>query len=145
MNATTLVVDALAVFRLTRLVTRDDFPPIKRAREAWWRRWPDDGQVLDDDLVRRDEMRTGPPNVGEQGVARLDGRDYNVVSTGQQWIAEEGHPLGILIGCPWCTSVYVGAGVVLARRIAPGLWDPFAKLLAFSAVAGIIAINLDSE
>lgn len=131
--------DGLATFRLTRLITEDDFPPVKRARETWWRRWPDDGQMLDGELVTREEGRTGPPNVGEQAEARLNGRAYNAVWSGDGWTATEGHPLGILIGCPWCAGMWVAFGVVLARRVAPRAWSPVARALALSAVAGLLA------
>lgn len=44
-----------------------------------------------------------------------------------------------LIGCPWCVSVYVGFGIVAARRLAPNLWGPVASALAASAAAGLLA------
>lgn len=34
------IVDGVAVFRLTRLVVADQFPPVKRARERILQRWP---------------------------------------------------------------------------------------------------------
>lgn len=50
-----------------------------------------------------------------------------------------GHPkLAYLAGCPWCLSIYVGAAVVIARRRAPRAWDPIARALSYSAVAGIV-------
>lgn len=39
MNLTLLVVLALAAYRLTRLITTDDLPPIYRAREWLKHRW----------------------------------------------------------------------------------------------------------
>jgi Protein of unknown function (DUF1360) len=36
-----LLIDALAVYRLARLLTRDSFPPIARARERVLERWPE--------------------------------------------------------------------------------------------------------
>lgn len=47
--------------------------------------------------------------------------------------------LGYLVECPWCSSMWIGLGVVLARRLAPRLWGPVAEGLAFSAVAGLVA------
>jgi hypothetical protein len=44
-----------------------------------------------------------------------------------------------LLSCAWCASIYVAAVVVAVRAGAPGLWDPLAKVLAFSAVAGLLA------
>lgn len=36
-----LLVDALAVYRLTRLTTRDTLPPVRRVRDYVLERWPD--------------------------------------------------------------------------------------------------------
>ena len=33
--------------------------------------------------------------------------------------------------------------VVMARRIAPRLWDPIARALAISGVTGLVASHLD--
>ena len=44
-----------------------------------------------------------------------------------------------LTSCAWCASVWIAAGVVTARAVAPRAWAPVARLLAFSAVAGMIA------
>lgn len=44
-----------------------------------------------------------------------------------------------LIECPWCLGFWVAGAVVIARRAAPALWGPTAKVLAFSAGAGIVA------
>ena len=41
--------------------------------------------------------------------------------------------------CPWCSSIWFGAFVVIARRRAPRLWDPIARLLAYSHVSGSAA------
>lgn len=86
----TLLVDCLAVFRLTRLVTRDRILEPVRAR-------------------------------AEQGP---------------DW-------LRYLSACPWCISPYAAVGVVVARRVAPKAWGPLAEVLAFSAVTGLVAENLD--
>lgn len=137
------VIDSLATFRLARLVTRDDFPPIRRARERWWRRYPDDGWPVDEMFVERAEGAEGTPHVGEQAEYR-DGRiELNVVRAGNEWVAEEGHPLGILVGCSWCSSVWLAFGVVTLRRVAPRFWSPVAKALAFSAVAGLLSRGED--
>lgn len=47
--------------------------------------------------------------------------------------------LGELLQCPWCLSIWVGAGVVLARTTAPRVWGMVARGLAFSAGAGVIS------
>lgn len=49
--------------------------------------------------------------------------------------------VGELIRCSWCTGVWVAAGVVAARRVAPRVWAPAAEALAVAAVVGLIADN----
>jgi hypothetical protein len=45
----------------------------------------------------------------------------------------------LFITCPWCTSVWLAGGVVVATRFVPGIWAFPAALLAFSEVAGLLA------
>jgi hypothetical protein len=42
------------------------------------------------------------------------------------------------LDCGWCTGVYVAAGVMLARRVAPRGWAPVARGLACAEVAGAL-------
>lgn len=51
--------------------------------------------------------------------------------------------LGALLECAWCCSAWSAFGVVVFRRLAPKAWEPVAQALAFSAVTGLIAENLD--
>ena len=43
-----------------------------------------------------------------------------------------------LLSCPWCVSVWAGAGVFALRRISPQTADVVSGLLAASAVTGIV-------
>src|SRR5688572_17269223 len=52
---------------------------------------------------------------------------------------DEHHKLVELIECPWCTGMWVAAAVVAGRRVAGRWWAPVAQMLAFSAVAGLLA------
>lgn len=47
--------------------------------------------------------------------------------------------LAYLATCTWCTSAYVAVAVVVARRAFPRAWPACARVLAFSAVAGILS------
>lgn len=87
-----LIVDGLAVYRLTRLAIVDTLPPVRAARERILQRLP-------------------------------------VTS----WQAE-------LLTCPWCLSVWIGAGVLLVRRTR--LWRAAAFVLAGSAVSGALSERL---
>ncbi len=44
-----------------------------------------------------------------------------------------------LESCPWCASVWIAAGVVLARHLFPRTWTVLARVLAGSEVAGHLA------
>lgn len=46
--------------------------------------------------------------------------------------------IGYLFSCPWCVSIWVGFGVVAARKIAPEAWDAAATALAASSVSGLL-------
>lgn len=89
-----LLVDVLACYRLTRLVTTDHLTEPAR-----------------DHLIE---------------AFRVAGMDRMVYA----------------MRCDWCTGMWVAFGVVAARRVAPRAWDPIARVLAFSAVTGIVATNV---
>ena len=84
------VIDALAVYRLTRLITQDEL--MEPVREFIWHNHP-----------------------------------------------PEDTKIGYFITCPWCTSVWIGGAVVVARAVAPRQWDLVARALALSSVAGMIS------
>ena len=44
-----------------------------------------------------------------------------------------------LESCPWCASVWIAVGVVIARRLFPRAWPVVARVLAYSAAAGHLA------
>lgn len=55
-----------------------------------------------------------------------------------------GTPWDALTSCPWCSSFWVGIGVVAARRFAPRPWRVVASVLAMSEVSGLLAHVEDS-
>lgn len=46
--------------------------------------------------------------------------------------------IGYLFTCAWCTSIWVGAGLVALEQASPILGDNAQKVLAASAIAGIL-------
>lgn len=42
------------------------------------------------------------------------------------------------INCGWCSSLWVGLGIVAARRVAPRVWRLAAGALAVSAASGLL-------
>ena len=107
-QTSTLVVDALAVARLTRLVTTDRItrPLRRRAVAAAYAPAPlPDGW---DDL--------GPTTVTDDPDAPK---------------------AAYLLSCDWCSSMWVAAFVLVARATVPGVWDPIARILAASQLTGM--------
>lgn len=113
-----LLVDALAVYRLSRLVSADLITFEVREqiiRELYAARGDRDARTIapamDREWTRR-ALEDGP----------------------------EAPKLAQLIVCRWCTSMWLGAGVLAARRLAPRAWRPASYVLAWSAVAGLAGI-----
>lgn len=42
-------------------------------------------------------------------------------------------------GCPWCASTWVAPVVIALHALLPSIWPYAAAVLAFSAVAGLLA------
>ena len=111
MDPLELTMDLLATYRLTRLATADVIA--EPARRSFIERL---GRSAGQDL--------GPPE--ESSLAMVDSM-------------KDPPKLARLITCRWCAGVWIAGGVVVARRLAPQLWDPVAKALALSAGAGLLA------
>jgi len=107
-----LLIDALAVARLTRLVTAD-------------------------------AITAGPRDAAIRLAYRRAGRSADLTEM-EEWgspgdaVEADAHPpkLAKLVTCPWCSSFWIAAGVIAARRVAPRQWDRLARALALSHVAG---------
>ena len=120
-----LLVDALAAYRLTRLVTADVITSTPRAKliEGAYRR-----------QARRERM-TLSERVG-QPLRSMRPGDWDDLAIGEGECAPK---LATLITCRWCAGVWVAAGVLAARQLAPGPWSIAARGLAVSAGAALIA------
>lgn len=79
-------------------------------------------------------------------IVRFVQRD-TLIETQREYVINNwggGHlRLGELLQCSWCLSIWVAAGVVLARAAAPRVWGMIARGLAFSAGAGVITALVD--
>lgn len=111
MDPLELVVDMLATYRLTRLATADVISEPMR-------------QSVVGRLVGADEV---PPGA--------------VVPTALEMVEDLDNPpkLARLITCRWCAGVWIAGAVVMARSVAPKLWDPVARAMALSAGAALLA------
>lgn len=103
-RALDLLVDAGAVYRLTKLVVDDALT-----------------QGLRERIVAASQRRLDRSN-----VTRIYGSD----------VADAGGPIAYVVACPWCASIWLGAGVVIARRLFPLPWGLAARGLSMSAVTG---------
>lgn len=115
-----LAVDALATYRLARLVHTDTFPPILKWRQAF---------------VARHTNVIGVPVTVLAGYQD----DGQAITEQQTHEHEEPDAWAELVECAWCSSVWVAFGVLAARRLFPRAWDAVARPLAFSAVAGLLS------
>lgn len=111
-----LATDALAAYRLTRLVTADTIAaPIRD-------RWVEASYVAQG---RAEQHRPHPEVPG---------------AWSEEAMADEDPPkLAELVVCRWCAGMWVSLGVVAARRTLPRAWGPLATALAFSAGAALLA------
>lgn len=106
-----------AVYRLTRLITRDKLPLIALPREKFVERWG----------VYEDEPdKTIPIGVRDR---MQDGRRTNLFMRSLAYLWE----------CDWCMSIWVGAGVVYAVNYYVDVPYPFLMWLMSSAITGILA------
>lgn len=119
-----LVLDALAAYRLTKLVTHDTITATPRAKlieSAYRRQARAENMTLSERIGRpRREMRPS---------------DWDDLAIGE---AECAPKVATLITCRWCAGFYVALGVAAARRFVPG-WRHGARALALSACASLVA------
>lgn len=113
------IVDALAAYRLTRLVTRDKITePLREHTLARIYAGRYDARDADGKVI---EFDSWADRVG--------------------WDRDAAPKRATLLLCPWCVGVWVGFGVMIARRVTPRLWSPVARALALGAAAGLVEIN----
>lgn len=111
-----LLLDALATHRLARLVTADMITA-----------------PLRNDIIRAAYAAAGDTEARRiQPLADVDWTERAHDD------GEDAPKLAQWISCPWCAGFWCAAFVVIARRVAPGVWHPLAKALAFSSAAGLL-------
>lgn len=130
-----LTLMVLATYRLTRLVVRDDFPPVLWVRDRLAGGWRD--------LTTKEEEQIAP--VRGSGYMELR-RKWEVDTEGKQRYVRR-HPrspawLADLLTCPWCASGWVALGVTLSVTFTAGLPVP---LLVWPAVWGAAAVLASRE
>ncbi len=117
-----LTCDALAVYRLAVLVTKDTIT--EPARE-WLRR-----RCMQTFHLKHDGETAG--RLAQTVAANIEVGMMTAPSGAWRWLFE-------LAGCPWCVSVWAAAPVVALTKFAPGVWQYPAMGLALTAAAGILS------
>lgn len=134
-----LLVMSLAVYRLTRLVVSDTFPPVLWMRDRLVGGWRP---------LTLKESEGNPLPVMEEGqsatLARIGGLmmvDGEVQRYAQRW-RRSPFWLAELLSCPWCASGWIAAGVTAGTWATVGLPMP---LLVWPAVWGAGALLAAQE
>jgi hypothetical protein len=122
-----LVILALAVARLTRLVTTDTLT--QGIREWVLRRWPNIYTDFGDSEVT--EMATD--SLGYRTGTLKSG--VKVFRTGDAWYAEEPLKWSELLTCDWCLSIWIGIGAAAGHYYYPEITFWVSLPLALSFVA----------
>lgn len=121
-----LALDALAAYRLTKLVTDDTITAGPRAKiiESAYR-----SQAIREHTTLSD--RIGRPLSSMKRPA-----DWDDLAIGEGECAPK---LATLITCRWCAGFYCSLFVVVARKLEPVRWGVAARVLALSAGSALIA------
>lgn len=122
-----LIVDVLAVHRLTRLIVDDTLTQEPRERVIAHAYGADIVGGLDGRVARMLD------DAEQNHLVALDASDY-----WQQIVGLDEMPpkLATLVTCRWCASVWVGLAVVVVRRRR--WWRPLATALALSSASTML-------
>ncbi len=112
------VLISLATFRLTRLIIKDSFPPIKTPRDAVLN-WLDPDDEWKIEWLARHGTGLEPPD-GHLGAL--------------------GRSLAYLITCPWCMSVWVGGGLTYVVTLYTSVPLPYLVWASACAVTGLLSL-----
>ena len=136
-SAVTLLCLTLAAYRLTRLLVKDDFPPVLWVRDRLAGGWRP--LTLREREVSRlpvmDHDGQSATIAGLGAVQQIDGVLHRYVrrkSWSPYWLAD-------LISCPWCVSAYVAGAVVAGTWWAADLPAPVLWWLAVWGATALLA------
>lgn len=131
----TLLVLALAAYRLTRLIVKDDFPPVLWMRDrlvGGWRPLTPKEQtslLLPSDWDGSSYKTPRGFVLQERGVTKVYVHRRSWVP---YWLAE-------LLGCPWCVSAYVSGALTGATDAVSGVPRPWLVAVAVWALSALLA------
>lgn len=131
------VLMVLTVYRATRIVTKDDFPPVLWVRDrlaGGWRPLTSKEQEtqVNDARSWEDEEKPWPIRWAVQEIDGVMNRYVHRASWSPHWLAE-------LITCPWCASGWIAGCVVGVTDLTVGLPVPWLFGLAVWGAAALLA------
>lgn len=122
-----LVVMSLATYRGTRLVVKDDFPPVLWARDRVAGGWRP--------LTPGEWKTVWAPGKTPFPVQEIDGETCRYIvrwSWVPQWLAD-------LVSCPWCASGWLSLAVTALTASTVGVPAPVLVWGAVWAVSSLLA------
>lgn len=128
-----LLVMSLAVYRLTRLVVADTFPPVLWLRDRIVGGWRP--LTLKEQDIRNWNIAHGQSDVLEE-LTEIDGVEQRYVRRGWDWCP---FWLAELLSCPWCASGWIAAGVTAGTWAVVGLPVPLLVWPAMWAAGALLA------
>lgn len=136
MEALLVILLVLAVYRTTRVITRDKLPLIDLPREAFVQRW---GAFADTPRERDDQRRNRVVRTWRYFFA---GEWASIDGTHRTNLVMKS--LAYLWECDWCMSIWVGAGMVYGLTFFVNTPYPWLLWLASSAMTGLLT-NLEER
>lgn len=134
-----LVLMSLAVYRLTRLVVEDTFPPVLWVRDRLVGGWREltSAEMTGHRVPPLEDEDPAVEVAGLGSVSSIDGRLHRHLTRARwspQWLAD-------LLSCPFCASGWIAVGVAVGVWAWLGLSVPLLVLLwlAAWALGGLLA------
>lgn len=134
-----LVVISLAVYRITRLIIKDTFPPVLWARDrlvGGWRPLTD----AERKIVRA--RNGGPFQLDDPMPFQVSDVDHGNGPESSRWVDPWSwvpNWLSELLSCPWCASGWISLAVVVAVAFTVGVPAPLLVWPAVWAAGSLLA------
>lgn len=123
-DVVTALIVVFAAYRITRLIIRDDFPPVANVRNRILARHPTIsnryyGSEVDDPRAKHTHVdldgRTIPVTISDGDSPYVLDLDGNLYAEGDHptWQPDEDTTIGTLITCVWCAGFWVSTLTVL--------------------------------
>jgi len=133
---------SVAVYRLTRLVVKDDFPPVLWLRDRLSGGWR---QLTVKEIMVYNEYRRGPIELRKPSPPEWVGDvilDEESGTPVQRYVHRAGWVpqwLADLLSCPWCASGWVSLAVTAVVAATVGVPAPLLVWLAVWGAGALLA------